>query len=122
MYHPLRRRPSRINQRNFKLAVAAIGVALVAGFFIYQFKFLRAPLLEITDPPADIVTDQLAFDVKGRTDPDADLTLNGRPLFSGSTGAFTERVYLFKGVNRLDLVARNRYGKTTMITRYIVVR
>lgn len=112
-----------ITQRNFKIAIVAAGSTLIIGFFIYQFKFLRAPSLEIFAPAKDIAVESDFFDVRGRTnDPDADLTLNGRPLYSGETGEFTERIYLVKGVNRLDFEARNRYGKTTILTRYIVVR
>ena len=111
-----------ITQRNFVLAVAAVVLAAIVGFFVYEFKFLRAPELKVLAPAADIATDALALDVRGRTDPDADLTLNGRPLYSGGNGEFTERVYLVKGLNRLDLEARNRYGKRTTVTRYIVVR
>lgn len=111
-----------INQRNFAIAGFGIFVALIAGFFISEFRFLKPPELDLVAPTRDIATDGTVFDVKGRTDPDADLTLNGRPLYSGATGEFTERVYLVKGVNELVFVARNRYGKTTSVTRYIVAQ
>ena len=111
-----------ITQRNFKIAIVAAGSVLVVGFFIYQFKFFRAPLLEVSLPDRDIMVESDAFDVRGRTDPDADLTLSGRPLYSGETGEFTERIHLVPGVNRLDFEAKNRYGKTATVTRYIVVR
>src|SRR3989338_3936288 len=119
-----RRIPERyVNQRNFPLAVGGIIMAVIVGFFAYEFKFLRATSLEIMAPTRDIIADSDTFDVRGRTnDLDADLTLNGRPLYSGETGEFTERIYLVVGVNRLDLEAKNRYGKTTTITRYIVLR
>lgn len=111
-----------INQRNFKIAVSLAAIALISGFFVSELKFLRPPALEISEPSQDIETGSAAFDVRGRTDPDADLTMNSRPLFSAGNGEFTERVYLVKGVNELAFVARNRYGKTTALTRYIVVK
>lgn len=111
-----------VTQRNFALTVAGIILAAIAGFFIYQLKFLRPPALVVASPSQDILGDSTTFDVRGRGDPDADLTLNGRPLYSGETGEFSERIHLFKGVNRLEFEARNRYGKTTRMTRYIVVR
>ncbi len=122
MDHPLRRRHAPINQRNFVLLIAAMVVAAIVGFFAYEFKFLRAPGLEILEPPGDIATEATRYDLRGRTDPDADLTLNGRPLYSGGSGEFSERIYLFKGVNRLEFEAKNRYGKTTRVVRYIVVK
>ena len=117
------RPPERyINQRNFTLALGGAVVAAIVGFFAYEFKFLRAPALELSAPAGDTLAAEGAFDVHGRTDPDADLTLNGRPLYSGQTGEFTERMYLVQGVNRLDLEAQNRYGKTTRMTRYIIAK
>ncbi len=111
-----------VNQRNFKIAIVAIGLLVILGFFGYEFKFLRSPNLEISAPDRDLTTNASLFDIHGRTDQDADLTVNGRPLYSGETGEFTERIYLAKGVNALEFVAGNRYGKTTTITRYIIVQ
>ncbi len=118
-----RRIPQRyITQHNFVLAVAGAVLAAIIGFFIYEFKFLRSPNLEVLEPPRDLAIAQTAYEVRGRGEPDADLTLNGRPLYSGETGQFTERIYLFKGVNRLEFEAKNRYGKTSRLIRYIVVK
>lgn len=111
-----------VNQRNFVLAATGIVLAAIVGFFAYEFKFLRAPDLVLLAPTEDLAGESTIFDVRGRTDADADVTLNGRPLYSGETGEFTERVYLTPGVNRLEFEAKNRYGKTTTLTRYIVVR
>ena len=110
-----------INQRNFALAIAGIVLALIIAFFGYEFKSLRPPRLEVLEPAKDLFATTTSFDVRGRTDPDADLSLNGRPLFSGGSGEFSERIFLVSGVNRLEFLAKNRYGKTTRVTRYIVV-
>ncbi len=118
-----RRKPKEyLNQRNFILVLVGIILAAIAGFFIYQFKLLRSPSLIVTSPPADIAVSSYSFELRGRTDPEADLTMNGRPLYSGASGEFTEKVQLVKGVNRMEFEAKNRYGKTTKITRYIVVK
>ena len=111
-----------LNQRNFVLVAAGAALLAIAGFFIYELKFLRAPELNVYDPARDLAIDKDLYDVSGRTDPDADLTLNGRPLYSGETGEFSEKIYLFKGVNKLEFEVKNRYGKTTKITRYIVAK
>ncbi len=116
----LRPHERHINQRNFVLALAGAVIAAVLGFFAYEFRLLGAPDLEVSAPRQDIAVTENAFDVRGRGDPDANLTVNGRPLYSGETGEFIERIHLVPGVNRLDFEAKNRYGKTTRITRYIV--
>lgn len=110
------------NQRNFLWLIAGGALAAILGFFIYEFKFLRPPRLEITQPAEDATWERDFIDVAGRADQDADLTLNGRPLYSGGTGEFTERIYLVKGLNKLEFEAKNRYNKTTEIIRYVVVK
>lgn len=117
-----RAREHYFNQRNFILVLAGAALLAIAIFFIYQFKFLREPAIEVKKPDRDIVTQDLSYDVNGKADPDADLTLNGRPLYSGGSGEFTERVYLTRGVNKLEFEAKNRYGKTAKVTRYIIVK
>ncbi|MEK9148136.1 MAG: hypothetical protein AAB650_01745 [Patescibacteria group bacterium] len=121
MIPPPRRQATYVNQRNFVLVMAGLALAAIAGFFIYELKFLRPPRLEIFAPAQDIRSENDILDVSGRTDPDADLTLNGRPLYSGQTGEFSERVYLIQGLNRLEFEAKNRYGKVTRLARYIVL-
>jgi len=111
-----------LTQRNFRLLVAALIFAGVAGLFLYGTRSLRAPTLVVSAPEKDAATSQNIIDVRGRTDPDADVMVNGRPLYIGSDGAFEERLYLVKGVNALSFEAKNRYGKTTSLTRYLVVR
>lgn len=117
-----RAREHYFNQRNFILVIAGVALAAIAVFFIYQFKFLRPPAIEVKKPDRDIITQDSSYDVNGYADPDADLTLNGRPLYSGGSGEFTERVYLVNGVNKLEFEAKNRYGKIAKVTRYIIAK
>jgi len=111
----------RITQRRIRVVAALAAIAAIAGFFGYEFRYLRAPDLELATPTRDIISDSDIIDVRGRTDPDADVTLNGRPLFIAPDGAFEERVYLGRGLNRLEFEARNRYGKMTTVSRYLVL-
>ncbi len=119
---PLYRSPRLVNQRNFVLAVAGLALAAIIGYFAYEARFLREPRLELRHPARDLIIEADAIELSGRTDPEAELTVNGRPLYIGETGEFEERLLLVTGLNRLEFEAKNRYGKTTRITRYIVVR
>lgn len=110
-----------LTQRNFRILLALAVFAGVAGLFLYGMRSLRAPTLIISVPVEDAATTQDFIDVRGNTDPDADVTLNGRPLYIGSSGSFEERLYLVKGVNTLSFEAKNRYGKTTRVLRYLVL-
>jgi len=119
---PSGKRERYLTQRNFRILLAALIFTGVVGLFLYGSRSLRAPTLVVSAPAKDTATSEDIVDVRGRTDPDADVTVNGRPLYIGSSGEFEERLYLVKGVNALSFEAKNRYGKTTSITRYLVVR
>lgn len=110
-----------ITQQNLRILIASAIFIAVVGFFVFEFRSLRAPLLVVEAPDADAATTEQVIDVRGRTTPDADVTVNGRPLYIGSSGEFEERFSLFPGVNTLTFEAKNRYGKTTRIVRRIVV-
>ncbi|RJQ36341.1 hypothetical protein C4552_03580 [Candidatus Parcubacteria bacterium] len=111
-----------VSRKNVKRALAVILAAGIVGFFVYESRFLTAPDLTLIAPERDIAIAETVYDVRGRTDPDADVSINGRPLYIAPTGEFSERLQLFNGVNRLDFVAKNRYGKQTIETRYIIVK
>ena len=111
-----------LTQRNFRMLLGVLVFGGVVGLFLYGTRSLRAPTLVVESPATDAITREAILDVRGRTDPDADVTVNGRPLYIGSSGAFEERLYLVQGVNALSFEAKNRYGKTTSLTRYLVVR
>ena len=123
MFAPRERHLHRyLNQQNFVLVLAGIALAAIVGYFIYEFKFFLSPALEIHSPDRDIMTKSTVMDVAGVTDPDADLTVNGRPLFSGEDGAFAERIHLVTGVNRLEFQAKSRSGEMATVIRYVIVQ
>lgn len=111
-----------VNQRNFVLAVCGLALVTIVGYFAYEFRYLRHPRLKVMSPASDVIAEVGMFNVRGITDPDADLTLNSRPLYSGETGEFEERISLAKGINRLEFEAKNRYGRRTSLVRYIVAK
>ena len=114
--------PRYVNQRNFTLAVAAAILAAIGGFFAYEFKFLRSPNLEVAAPAHDLATLERSIDIRGQTDPEADVTLNGRPLYSGETGEFSERLHLVNGVNRLEFVSRSPKSEARSDVRAYMMR
>ena len=109
---------TRRTLRLISITALALGVFVFIG---YELRALQAPALDLISPTGDITIHETSFDITGRTNPDADVTVNGRPVFSGATGVFSERVELFQGVNEVLVIAKNRYGRATSESRYIIV-
>ena len=103
---------------------AAIAILSITAYYMYyQFRFfVTNPSVFITEPSSDFITGDRYIYVKGKTNDNSVLTLNGRPLYINEAGEFNERVNLANGLNALEFEAQNKAGKITKIIRYILVK
>ncbi|MEK7074142.1 MAG: helix-turn-helix domain-containing protein, partial [Patescibacteria group bacterium] len=84
--------------------------------------FTAAPRLHIDEPQTETITDMPIVRVKGTTEKESQLTVNGREITMNGDGAFDEEIELASGVNVLHFFAKNRFGKSSEEIRYVVVR
>jgi hypothetical protein len=80
---------------------------------------IAVPKLVITNPAENEVTDSMQIDVKGLTDSDAMLTVNGKDITVYSDGSFKGFVDLNPGENTLVFEAKRPGGDP--MTREITV-
>lgn len=93
----------------------------VAGFLFMQIKsFLGAPYLRLDNPAVDLVTQDESIKVEGLGRHNSYITLNGKEIYLGKDGKFSEEIRLNPGVNEIKVEAESRLGKTTSIIRRIV--
>ncbi|MDP2855613.1 MAG: helix-turn-helix domain-containing protein [bacterium] len=93
----------------------------VAGFLFIQIKsFLGAPYLRLDNPAVDLITQDESIKVEGLGRHNSYITLNGKEIYLGKDGKFSEEIYLNPGVNEIKAEAKSRLGKTTSIIRRIV--
>lgn len=92
-----------------------LGVILVVlSYVIYQFSFLFfGPELSIVSPREDKIVSANIVRVEGKTDPYATVTINGEDVYVDLAGNFKKTVYIYTGVDKVDIIAKNRYGKET---------
>lgn len=84
--------------------------------------FTSAPRLSIKEPAANKVVDAPIIRLQGSTDKESQLTVNGREITMNEHGDFDQEIELISGLNKLDFLVQNRFGKVSQETRYIVVR
>lgn len=84
--------------------------------------FMGAPRLSIEQPMTNQLIDVPVIRVRGSTDKESQLTVNGREITMNKLGGFDQEIELVPGLNKLDFLVQNRFGKTSQETRYIVVR
>lgn len=96
------------------LFLALLGVRL--------FRFVGAPSLSLEEPQDRVVLTMPIVRVKGTTEKESKLTVNGRELTIDGAGHFDQEIELSAGLNALEFLVQNRFGKETKIIRYIVVK
>lgn len=84
--------------------------------------FTAAPSLRIDEPRQNIVTNIPIIRVRGTTEKESQLTVNGREITMNGNGVFDQEIELIAGLNSLHFLAQNRFGKISEETRYVVVR
>lgn len=108
-----------------------LGVATVSFFLIGFLTFLGyrlthfvgAPQIIFEEPQKeDIVLTESTIHIKGKTEKESQLTVNGREITIDELGNFEDRIDLIKGLNILEFLVYNKFGKQTMVTKYIVVQ
>lgn len=119
---PLDRPPFVVTPR---LAVGFVVFIVFAFFFGYLFTqyrfFVGAPVLQLESPTQEQRLTQPYVDVIGKTDSDAQLTINGQPVAVSVSGTFAQSVSLTGGVNIIRVVSSNRFGKETELVRTVFV-
>lgn len=100
--------------------ILAVGM-VVLSYVIYQFSFLLfGPKLVVTSPKMGEVVASSIARVEGKTDPYATVSINREGVYVDIAGNFKKAVYVYTGKNKIEVIAKNRYGKETK--KEIIVR
>lgn len=118
---PVKQRRLTLTPRLLILASLAVAVAGILGYLYLQFSALAAaPKLEVSAPPGDQVIYGSLIDVAGHAGGGSDVFINDSPVLSDGNGNFSGKLALQDGVNVVRISARNKVGKTTVVSRNIL--
>lgn len=102
--------------------VAAIFILLGSYFSLQVKRIVDPPTLVVYSPTADTPQYDKNITVKGKTDKEAQVFINGKEVMNNEQGEFQETVSLEEGVNEIQISAKKKHGKLTNETRYVMVR
>lgn len=98
-------------------------VVLFCGYLTFQIKgILEPPKLVIHSPSEGFVAQEMAITIQGETDKECHLTINGESIQINESGQFNPKINLTEGVNTIVVAATKKHGKTTSVTRHVVVK
>lgn len=115
---------------NFYLTPRRLFGILGSVVFLFFFWFLvvqvagftTSPKFYLYEPAADKAIYTPVIKVRGKTDKESQLTVNGREIRMDGLGNFNQEIELIPGVNTLDFLVKNRFGKMSTVTRHIIVQ
>ena len=97
-----------------KIIVFAVAmIALTGLFFLYREvnSFASAPSLVVLSPSNNSEVDGNSVYVKGVTEKDAALFINGQPILVSDDGRFGENLTLRSGLNNISIKSVNKFNK-----------
>jgi hypothetical protein len=108
-----------------RIIFASIIVVLIAGLGIYVTVEItnigRPPQLTIYDLPDQITIAEHSITLKGKTDPEAQVTINGQQITIDKQGNFSEIISLRSGLNSLKIATKSKHSKERVIYKQILV-
>lgn len=109
-------------QTILSLAVAVIVIGLLSYVWFQVKSFAAAPELEIKNPENEIIVSLDQILIEGKTDSGASLSINNQPVFIDEEGFFKQDVKLINGLNKIEIIAKNKAEKETKKMVQVLVK
>ena len=105
--------------RTSLIALAVFGVGLF--FAVRTYHMVAPPMLTLASPQDGLVIHDKMLTIEGRTEREVQLLVNGKLVTIDGSGNFTDQMDLRDGLNVITVTAARRHGKSTELTRRVVV-
>jgi cytoskeletal protein RodZ len=105
--------------KNLILIFVFLACLLYLGF--YFKKIIFPPQLVVYQPDKNLKISENFIEIKGTTEPEAELNINGETILNTNQGNFSTVVNLKKGVNNIVITAKKKYSGEASILRQILV-
>lgn len=126
---PLRLPRQRVRKGSFfnlpravTTGVAGVFVAVIIGYFVWQFAGLfRPPEIVLYVPEDGMATDSALLEVRGEVlRGEVTLTINGDEVVVNADQTFSTTLDLVRGLNVITIEAKRRYSQSAVLYRRVV--
>lgn len=106
--------------KNTIIFVITLGCFFYLGYAIKNI--ISPPSLAIESPENNYVTTKKTVEVRGTTEKEAEIKINGETILGDADGNFSKEISLKDGVNNIIITAKKKHGKEIVIQRQILVK
>lgn len=111
-----------VGPRVLKIFLASLAGLAIIFYLGWQIDLLlKPPMLEISYPPDDLITSSAQVQIKGATDPEANIEVNNQPVITDSLGSFNHTLDLQRGLNIVTIKAWKRHSRSATINKKIIL-
>lgn len=104
------------------IAVVVMVFTVFIGYLTYQYWVLTGPpRLELVQPAEGVQVEEATVLVTGQTDPEATISVGDHLVALDKGGEFSFRAPLVEGENQISITATSKSGKTTTLTRKVIM-
>jgi transcriptional regulator with XRE-family HTH domain len=98
-----------------------IPIFILLGYYVWNEAkiFRESPQLEIISPKDNEEITDPRITIQGKTNPNAAIKINGINAVVEEDGSFTTIMDVPRGLTKIDIVAKRRYGLENSISRYV---
>lgn len=112
-----------LTRRSLAVLIGGGGLSIILLYVLFNVRaFIRLPQLEVLEPTLNVEARESTITVRGRTDPTAELFINGERTLVHDDGSFSETVGLGEGINTLRVVAKSIGGRENLAIREVLRR
>jgi len=120
---PLNRSHISFDSRFLAIAGGIFFLLLAAVYLFVEIRgFTKPPALEVTAPAKNLEILGNSLKVTGKTDPTAEVRINGEKTFVKSDGTFEEVLGVGMGINKISVVAISVGGRESNVIREVLVK
>ncbi|MFP4514930.1 MAG: helix-turn-helix domain-containing protein [Parcubacteria group bacterium] len=101
------------------ILISMIVLACLLYLAFYFNNLISAPQLKIIYPEANQTVSENPIVVKGETEAETEVYINGSTVLIEDNGYFEKEINLKKGLNKIIIEAKQRYSRTNTKTRQI---
>jgi len=105
--------------KNILLFLVFLACLLYLAFYLK--KIIAPPELVIYQPDKNFKTTENFIEIKGFTEPEAEVNINGETILNTDQGKFSSKINLKKGVNNITVTAKKKYSGEASVLRQILV-
>jgi cytoskeletal protein RodZ len=97
-------------------------VLFFLAYVAYQYRSAyMPPALSLTSPKQDVLASQ-DITVSGHADANATVVVNNQPVSVNDNGEFAKTLTLFPGKSDIEVKAKNKFGKETVLHKTVIVK